>query len=69
MEMIPFVVLEMGPESGHQKQDTGCNHTVGHSFPVHFWDHLVGLESVPRVQPNIGPQVSHTRYIAILYAG
>ena len=35
-EMDLIVVLEMGPESGHEKGDTGCNHTVGHSFPAHF---------------------------------
>ena len=28
METSLFVVLEMGPESGHKKEGTGCNHTV-----------------------------------------
>jgi hypothetical protein len=35
-EMDLFVVLEMGPESGHEKGDAECNHTVGLSFPVRF---------------------------------
>ena len=52
-EMDLFVVLEMGR---HEKAATGCNHTVGHSFPVHFCDRLVGLKSVPRFQYNMRPQ-------------
>ena len=51
-----FVVLEMGPESGHEKGENGCNHTVGHPSPVHFCDRLVGLKFVPRFEYNMRQQ-------------